>query len=155
MVNVTHDGDDGRPVLQVICIIFFILVFHFHLLLHVDELDFEAEFSGHEFDHFRVEALVDGYHDAEAHTLADDFGEADVHQVGEFAHADEFCQLEFVVLHAFAHAFGHFIAFGATVFGFQALSATTGTGQFGLGFADLILDLFRIDLFGFALVSAF
>ena len=142
MVDVTHDGDDRRSGLQVFRIIFLILVLHLHLFLHVDEFDFEAEFSGDELDDFRIEALVDGYHDAKAHTLADDFSEADIHQVGEFAYADEFRQLEFVVLHALADPFGHFITLGATIFRFQALSATTGSGQFGLGLTDLILDLF-------------
>src|SRR5258708_11181741 len=41
--------------------------------------------------------------------------------------------------------FGHFVAFGTTVFSFQAFSPATGPGQFSLGLPYLFLYLFLID----------
>src|SRR5258708_26427698 len=45
--------------------------------------------------------------------------------------------------------FGHFVAFGTTVFSFQAFSPATGPGQFSLGLPYLCLYLFLIDFLPF------
>ena len=73
MVNVTHDGDNGGTGTQVLRCIFIILFLHLHLLLHVYELYFITKLTGYEFYHFSIETLVDGYHDTQTHTFADDF----------------------------------------------------------------------------------
>ena len=148
MVNVSHDRNDRGTELQFIFTVLFIFLFHFHLLLHIDEFDIESEFTGHKFDYFRIETLVDGHHDTEAHTFADHFRKTYIHQVGEFAHADKFRYLQFVI-HRIAHGIRHFLAFFPAVFGLQALALTTTTGKLGLRFLDLPLNFFLVNEFIF------
>ncbi len=141
-------GERGDQIFRVVIVFFF---FHFRGIVDADEFHRIAEFAGYQLDDVGFQALVDGNHHPEAHTFADDFGIAHVHQVSQFADADEFGYLEPAVEHFFvAGLFGHFFAFGAAIFGFEAFAAAARSGQFGLGLADLFLDLFFIDLLGFA-----
>ena len=148
MVNVTHDGNDRSSWSLVVVVIFFLHLFHLKLFLHVDEFNIESKFTGYKFNYFRIETLVDGHHQAKAHTFSDYFSIAYIHQVGEFAYADKFGKLQLVILYvAVTCLFGNFITFCATVFCLKALTSTTGTGKLGLRFADFILNFFFIDFF--------
>ena len=147
MVYVTHDGYDRRSWNQVLRIIFIIIILQVISIFQSDKFYFKTKFAGYQFNDFRIQTLVNGHHDTEVHTLANYIGKAYVHQVGQFTYGHKFCYLQPVIDRLFAHRFSGFIAFGAAVFGFQALSPSTRTGQFGLGFADLFLNGFLIDFF--------
>ena len=113
-------------IISAVLIVFNLL--HFHLLLHVDEFDIEAKFARHELDHFGIETLVNGNHDAEAHTFTDHVGKAHIHQVGQLAHADEFSHLQLVIVNCFAHVFGQLLSFFTTLSCLQALAAPGAAG---------------------------
>ena len=80
MVNVTHDGHYRRSWNLRFLIIHFRNIFHLHLLLHVNEFHFVSKLTGHQFNHFRIETLVDRHHHAEVHTLGDHICDTSVHQ---------------------------------------------------------------------------
>ena len=121
MVNVTHDGNNRRSWRKIICFIFFILFLHFHLLLHIDEFHFIPEFSSNQFNNFCVETLVDGNHDAEAHTLTDDLSKVHIQQTGQLTYTDKFCNLDLVVF-TFSFSTGfHFFTLESAKFGFGDL----------------------------------
>src|SRR5687767_14451495 len=126
---------------------FFIIIlffFHLHLLFHIDELNCIAKFSSYEFYYFRIQTLVNGYHDTKAHTLADHFGKTYIHQVGKLAYTDKFSYQQFVIIHHISLRIGCFLSFLPAHFCLQAFTATTGASQFSLGFPDLFLYLFFI-----------
>src|SRR5580704_16793449 len=126
VVDVAHDRDDGGAGDHIIRVVIVVVFFHFRGVVDTDELHRIAELTGHELDDVGFQSLIDGYHHPEAHTFTDDFGIAHVHQVSQFADADEFGYLQPVIEHFFASGlFRHFFAFGPTVFGFQAFAAAT------------------------------
>ncbi len=140
--------------LQFIFFIIFVFFFHLHLLLHIDERYIEAELTGHQFDHLRIQALVDRHHDAQAHTLADHLGKAHVHQTRELAHADELRHLQFVVGHFRTAGLRHLESFFTTELGLHLALATT-SGEFGLGLLNFLLNFFLIDGLSIATLKRF
>ena len=151
MVYVTHDRYDRCTGRKVIIFFKFLLLFHFELLLHIDKLHFVTEFISNKFDYLGVETLVDGYHQAKAHTFTNYFCIAHIHQVCQFAHTDKFSELKLVILHIVsAGLFGHLIPLGTAVFRLQTLPSTARTGQLCLRFTYFILDFLLINFFCFA-----
>ena len=144
-----HDAASIRPRIAVCKLptIASIIFFHFHLLFHVDKFDIKAKFTGYQLNYFRIQPLVNGYHDTKTHTLADHFSEANVHRVGQFTHGNEFGYLQLVIFCPF-HCFCGFItAFTAELF--HALALTTTTRKLSLGFLYLSLNFFFVNLFIF------
>ena len=90
VINVTHDGHYGRARLKFLVHIFiFIYLLHFHLFLHINELDVITKLACHQLNDFRIESLVDRNHYPEAHTLADHFCKTYVHQVCQLTYTYE------------------------------------------------------------------
>src|SRR5690606_24885500 len=83
------------------------------------------------------------------HTLADHFGKAYIHQVGELAYTDKFSYLELIVIHRFAHRISEALSFFTAGFCFHA-SAFSTTCKFSLGFLDLFLYFFLVYEFIFS-----
>ena len=77
MVYVTHYGDDGSACHQVVLVI--LLFGDGVLYLGADVFSGEAELVGHDVDGLCIQTLVDGHHDADGHTGADDLVDTDVH----------------------------------------------------------------------------
>jgi len=125
MVNVTHDGNDWRPVLQIFSIFLFYLFLHFHLLFHINELGFITKFTRNQFNYLCIQTLVDRYHEAKAHTLADHFGKAYIHQVSQFAYTDKLSYLQLIISCIATALFRHALAFVATMFCLEALTTST------------------------------
>ena len=113
MVNVTHDSYNWSTGFEVFSIICFILFFHFHLLFHINELNLKAKFTCNQFNYFCIQALVDRYHDTQAHTLTNDFSKTHIQQTSQLTHTDEFRQLNFVINFTFSTSL-HLFALQAT-----------------------------------------
>ena len=100
MVHVSHNGHYRRSFYQVFRIINDLFIF-VGFRIQVDEFHLTVEFTGHQLNHFRIQALVDRHHDTQAHTFADDFRKRHIQQIGEFAHGDKLGHLQYtaVILH--------------------------------------------------------
>ena len=99
MVHVTHDSHNRSARLEV----FFIVLLFGNGILYVcaDKLRLETKLFGHEVDSFSIHALVDTYHNADAHARADNLRHGHVHHGGEFVGRHKFRQFEH-----FAFGFG-------------------------------------------------
>ncbi len=99
MVDVTHDGDDRRTGLEIFLAVHLLLALDFLGNLRGDELDFVTEFLGHEHESLGIEPLVDGHHQSQAHTSADNLHHRGVvHKGREVVHGHEFGNLQDLIL---------------------------------------------------------
>ena len=98
VVHVSHHGHDrwtGHPILLVI--LFLIRVDRLHdIRAHV--LGLETELLRHDINRLRIQTLVDGNHDTDAHARADDLRNRDVHHIREVVRRDELRQLQYLAL---------------------------------------------------------
>ena len=134
VVNVTHDGNDGRTRRLVGRIIFFVILFQFCCIIYPDEFNFIAN-----------PPATSSITSASRRWLIDTMIPRLIHfeitsakltsiRLASLAYGNEFGYLQFVAFGArFSHMFGHLFAFGLAVFGFEAFAPSAGTGQFGLG----------------------
>jgi len=88
VVDVAHDGDDGRPGSEVPRLRLDAL--QQLVVLGGHGLDLVAELGGNEGRRVDVDGLVDGDHHAQAEQFVDDVAGTHAHLLGEFAHADGF-----------------------------------------------------------------
>ena len=93
MIYVTHDGDNRRTWNQCFCFILFFFLLHFIGIFNTNEFYFNTKFAGNQFNYFRIQTLINGYHYPQVHTLANYIGKANIHQVGQFTHCYKFCNL--------------------------------------------------------------
>ncbi len=137
-------GERGQHIFGIVELFFFL---HFGSVVDAYEFHGKSEFAGYQLDNIGFQALVDGHHHTQAHTFPDNFGVTHIHQVRQFAYADEFRDLQPAVHHIVAACLvGHFFAFGTAIFGFQTLSTAAGSCQLSLCLTYLFLYLFLIDL---------
>src|SRR6059036_1644700 len=85
VVDVTHDGDDGRAQLE-LSGVEVLLVEDF--TFDGSDLEIDIELVRDELRGRRIEQLVDGRHDAELEQRLDDLARLPSHLLGEFAHRD-------------------------------------------------------------------
>ena len=109
VVDVAHDGHDGRTADEVFLAVLFLMYGVGHL--GGDEFGGESEFLGHDVDGLCVKALVDGHHHADVHTGGDDAVDGHVHHHGQFVGRHEFGDFQYAAfgffgLHVLALAVG-------------------------------------------------
>ncbi len=109
VVDVAHDGHDGRTADEVFLAVLFLMDGVGHL--GGDEFGGESEFLGHDVDGLGVKALVDGHHHADVHTGGDDAVHGHVHHHGQFVGRHEFGDFQYAAfgffgLHVLALAVG-------------------------------------------------
>jgi len=148
MIHMTHDRNHGRAGNQVFRSINNFVFFQFQGIVNSDEFHSISEFTRHEFNHVGFESLVNRNHHTQAHTFADNIRITNVDQVGQLTDADKFRNLEFVAFLLFVSGlFRIFFSPGTTVFCLASSSASTRSGQFGLGFTNLFLNFFFVYFF--------
>ncbi len=79
VVNVPHDGDNGRTRGQIL----FAVLFNLDGLLNLctDKVRLVPEFFRDDGDRLRIQSLVDGYHDAQRHAGRNDLVDIGIHHV--------------------------------------------------------------------------
>ena len=92
VIDMPHDRHDGGARHQIFLVVF-LLVDGFRDF-RTDIFRLETEFLGHKVDGLRVHALVDGHHDAHAHTSADDLSDRHVHHGRQLIGRHKFRQLQ-------------------------------------------------------------
>ena len=96
MVDMAHHRNDGRTTHEVVLVVF---LFADRLLhLGTDIFGLEAELIGHHIDGFRVETLVDGHHDTNAHERRNDLCHADIHHRGQLADRHKLGQFQYLAV---------------------------------------------------------
>ena len=148
VVDVAHDGDDGRTRHEVLLAVG-VLLGDGLLDFDRDELDLEPEFLGDDGQRFGVEPLVDGNHQTEVHAGCDNLRGRDVHHSSQLADGDELGDLERRTLlngtlHLLVHPLGGRFALVAAVLGTRILG-TLGREP-GQGVLDLLRYLLVADL---------
>ena len=91
MVNVTHDGNNGRPFLHIIRIVGFLqhrLVGSGGYKAHI-----VTKLIGNHYNGFSVEALVDRYDNTQGKAFHNDFANSNIHQSSQFPSGDKFGEL--------------------------------------------------------------
>ena len=150
VIDVSHYGDNRSAGLQV----FFSILFFYDSLCHLsaDVLRLEAKLFGYQVDGLRIQALVDRYHDAYAHTGSDDLRYRDVHHRGQLVGGNKFGNLKhfalghFALLHLLVALGSHFTLLLAVLRGF-ALGSFRGEASQGLLYltCNILLVHFAYD----------
>ena len=129
MIDMTHDGNDGGTTYQVVLVVFILLNGILHL--GADILGGEAELVGHNIYRLGIQALVDTYHDADAHAGTDDLCDRHIHHRGQLRYGHELRQLEHLALccllgHLFVQSFLDGVALLTTILGTLLVLAFRG-----------------------------
>ena len=119
MVNMSHDGDDRSTWEQVVLVVLLLTDCLAHLGAYI--LGLKSELIGHEIDCLGIEALVDRYHDAYAHTSAYNLVYLHVHHRGELANGDKLGKFQYLalcclLLHLLVETLLHCLTLLTTVF---------------------------------------
>ncbi len=145
VVDVTHHRDDWWTGQQILGTVDLFVAVDLLGDLGGHEFDLVAEFLGHEHEGLRVEALVDGYHQAQAHAGADDLHHRGVvHQGGQVVDGHELGDFQHLVLgqcllHLFLRTLGGSFALLLAVLGAEVVFLALV--HLGVGLLDLLLDL--------------
>ena len=121
MIDVTHHGDDRCTADEVVLVVGFFGDGILHFSTYV--FGGETKFLCHDIDGLCIEALVDTYHDTDAHAGADYFVDTDIHHRGKFANRYKLGQLQYLAL---CSLFGH-LAIEALLYGISLFAAILRT----------------------------
>ena len=154
VVHVPHHRNDGRSGLEIFGIVRLFVGIYLFRYLRCHELNLIAEFLGHKHKSLRIETLVDGHHQTEAHTSSYDLHHRSVvHKGGKVVHSHELSHLQDLVLgrellHLLLCALGRQLSLFLAVFGSEVI--LPAFIHLGISLLDLLLD-FLLHLFDFRL----
>ena len=132
VVNVSHYGYNRCTRLQIFRSIFILRYRFSYVRTYI--LSLEAKFISNQVDCFRIQTLIDRYHDTDTHTSTDNLIDRDVHHAGQLVCRNKLRQLQHF-------AFRHFLIFQLlltvescftflfTIFGCFILSFSRQTSQ--------------------------
>ena len=150
VVDVSHHSYDRGTCHPVFFVVFFFVGLDGFHHFGTDIFGLEAEFFSYNINSFRIQALVDGNHDTDAHTSSDNLGNRHIHHVGKVVGGNELRQLQhlafhFFLFHQFVFTLLESITFVTTVLGSLVILVAL-VGQAGQGFLYLLLYIFLADL---------
>jgi hypothetical protein len=81
VVDMPHDGDNGRPGLEILFLV--LLLLDDGLVIEGDNVDLAIVFSGQQGGRVGIDLLIDRHHHPHAHELVDEVRALEVHLAGE------------------------------------------------------------------------
>src|SRR5665647_542361 len=89
VIHVSHDGYNGWPCYKILRIFLFLFLLYVAMFISIYKFYFIIKFTRHQFYYICFQSLIDGNHDAKAHTFTDNIGKTYIHQVGKFTNGNK------------------------------------------------------------------